>query len=222
MNVLIFGATGMVGDGVLHACLADPRVEHVLSVGRSPLGVSHPKLREHRRTDFFDYADLDPEFTASDACFFCLGVSSAGMPEAAYHRQTFELTLAAARDLAASHPGAVFCYVSGKGTDSTERGRIMWARVKGKTENALLGLPLDAYMFRPGFIRARPGKTSKTALYRIGYAVLAPLYPVLKRVAPRQVTTSEDIGRAMIAVAINGHATRVLESPEINTLATGA
>jgi uncharacterized protein YbjT (DUF2867 family) len=219
MNVLLFGATGMVGDGVLHACLADPRVEHVLSVGRSPLGVSHPKLREHRRTEFFTYAHLETELAASDACFFCLGVSSAGMSEAAYHRQTFELTLAAASALAVAHPGAVFCYVSGKGTDSTERGRIMWARVKGKTENALLSLPLNAYMFRPGIIRARPGKTSKTALYRISYAVLAPLYPVLKRVAPRQMTTSEDIGRAMIAAAITGYPKRVLESPDINTLA---
>lgn len=222
MNVLLFGATGMVGDGVLHACLADPRVEHVLAVGRSPLGISHPKLEEHRRMDFFTHTDLGAELAASDACFFCLGVSSAGMSEAEYHRQTYELTMAAAEAMAIAHPGAVFCYVSGEGTDSSERGRTMWARVKGKTENALLALPLDAYMFRPGFIRPRPGKRSKTALYRIVYAVFAPLYPILKRVAPRHVTTAENIGRAMIAAGIEGYPKRVLENPDINTLAGAA
>ena len=222
MNVLIFGATGMVGDGVLHECLADPRVTSVLAVVRSPLGVSHPKLREHRRTDFFAYADLASELAAIDACFFCLGVSAAGKSEADYHRQTFDLTLAAARALAAARPGATFCYVSGEGTDSTERGRTMWARVKGKTENALLTLPLNAYMFRPGFIRARPGARSKTPLYRALYVVLGPLYPVLKRLAPRHVTTAENVGRAMIAAAAVGYPKRVLENPDINALAAAA
>ena len=222
MNVLLFGATGMVGDGVLHECLADPRVEHVLAVCRSPLGLSHPKLEEHRRTDFFSYTDLGEELAASDACFFCLGVSSAGMSEAEYYRQTYELTIAAADAIATAHPGAAFCYVSGEGTDSSERGRTMWARVKGKTENALLALPLNAYMFRPGFIRPRPGKKSKTTLYRISYAVFAPLYPILKRVAPRHVTTAENVGRAMIAAAVEGYPKRVLENPDINTLAGAA
>src|SRR4030095_15180737 len=154
---------------------------------------SHPKLREHRRTDFHDYADLTGELRTIDACFFCLGVSSAGMSEAEYHRQTFDLTFAAARALSSTHPGAAFCYVSGEGTDSSERGRTMWARVKGKTENALLELPLNAYMFRPGFIRARPGTKSKTLLYRALYAVAEPLYPVLARFAPRHATTVENI-----------------------------
>src|SRR5437868_7814509 len=157
MNVLLFGATGMVGDGVLHECLADPRVTSVLAIGRSPLSISHPKLRQKQRTDFFSYADLTSDLATIDACFFCLGVSSVGMTEADYYRQTSDLTLAAARALAAARPGATFCYVSGEGTDSSERGRSMWARVKGKTENALLELPLKAYMFRPGFIRPRPG-----------------------------------------------------------------
>ena len=219
MNVLLFGATGMVGDGVLHECLADSRVAHVLAIGRSPIGLDHPKLEEHLRSDFFSYADLGAELAAVDACFFCIGVSSFGMSKEAYHRQTFDLTLAAARALADAHPGATLCYVSGEGTDSSESGRSMWARVKGKTENALLALPLDAYMFRPAFIRARSGKVSKTALYRIAYAVFAPLYPLLKRMAPHYVTTAEDIGRAMINAAIHGYSKRVLDSTDINTLA---
>lgn len=218
MNVLLFGATGMVGDGVLHECLIDPRIASVLAVGRSPLGVTHPKLRERRRTNFFDYTDLTRELATIDACFFCLGVSAAGMSEASYHRQTFDLTLAAARALASARPGATFCYVSGEGTDSSERGRAMWARVKGKTENALLALPLNAYMFRPGFIRPRPGVRSKTRLYRVLYPILGPLYPVLKRLVPRHVTTAENLGRAMIAVATVGYPKRVLENPDINAL----
>ena len=219
MNVLLFGGTGMVGDGVLHECLADPRVTSVLAIARSPLGVAHPKVQERRRTDFFAYSDLSRDLTAIDACFFCLGVSSAGMKEADYHRQTFDLTIAAARALASARPGATFCYVSGEGTDSSERGRTMWARVKGKTENALLALPLNAYMFRPGFIRPRPGARSKTRLYRVIYAVLGPLYPVLERLAPRHVTTAENVGRAMLAAAAGGYPKRVLENPDINTLA---
>jgi hypothetical protein len=218
MNVLLFGSSGMVGDGVLHVCLADARVDHVVSVGRSLLGINHPKLEEKLRTNFFEYSDLTSTLASTDACFFSLGVSSAGMREGDYHRQTFDLTVAAGRALAAAHPGATFCYVSGEGTDSTERGRSMWARVKGKTENALLALPLAAYMFRPGFIRARQGKTSKTTLYRMLYAVLSPLYPLLSRVAPRHVTTSENIGRAMLAVAINGYPQHVLRTTEINAL----
>jgi uncharacterized protein YbjT (DUF2867 family) len=145
-------------------------------------------------------------------------VSAAGKSEAEYRRQTFDLTLAAARALAGAHPGATFCYVSGEGTDSSARGRVMWARVKGETENALLALPLEVYMFRPGFIRARPGGQSKTALYRALYAVIGPLYPLLRKIAPRHVTTVENVGRAMIAVADRGYSKRVLENPDINAL----
>jgi len=218
MNVLLFGATGMVGDGVLHECLRHPQVDSVVAIGRSPLLVSHPRLREIRRKDFFDYRDLMEELTEIDACFFCLGVSAAGMKEADYQRQTYDLTLAAARALASAHPGATFCYVSGEGTDSSERGRMMWARVKGKTENALLMLPLSAYMFRPGFIRPRPGARMRPGFTRAMYAVTAPLYPLLKRIAAKHVTTSENVARAMIAVGARGYSKRVLENADINAL----
>lgn len=217
MNVLLFGATGMVGDAVLHECLADDRVTSVLALTRSPLGTSHRKVRELRRSDFHVYADLATELETIDACFFCLGVSAVGLSEQEYRHQTFDLTLAAGRALASAHPGAVFCYVSGEGTDSTEKGRAMWARVKGATENALLALPLKAYMFRPGFIRRREGgPPSKTLLYRLGYVLVAPLYPVLRRLAPTHMTTAENLGRAMIAVAITGYSSRVLENVDIN------
>ncbi len=221
MNVLLFGASGMVGDGVLHECLADDRVGGIVAIVRSPLKVAHPKLREILQEDFSDYSMLSEEFGAADACFFCLGVSSVGMSEADYTRLTYDLTLAAASELASAHPGAVFCYVSGEGTDSSEAGRTMWARVKGRTENALLRLPLEAYMFRPGFIRPRRGKRSKTLAYRIIYAIVAPAYPLLKLVAGSHVTTVENVGRAMLSVASSGYPKRVLGNSEIN-LAAGS
>jgi len=208
----------MVGDGVLHECHGDRRVTSVLAVTRSGLSITHPKLREIRRKDFFDYRDLSRELEEIDACFFCLGVSSVGMSERDYYHQTYELTLSAANALAAAHPNATFCYVTGEGTDSSERGKRMWARVKGKTENALLALPLDAYMFRPGFIRPRPGARSKTRLYRLAYAILNPLYPVLSKLAPKHMTTSENVAHAMLAVADVGYEKRVLENWDINKL----
>lgn len=218
MNVLLFGATGMVGDGVLHECLRDPRVDSVLAITRSPLDTTHAKLRELRRKDFLDYRDIAAEFENIDACFFCLGVSSVGMKEADYYHLTYDLTLCAASALANARPNATFCYVSGEGTDSSERGRRMWARVKGKTENALLALPLDAYMFRPGFIRPRPGARSKTLWIRLAYAVLNPLYPVLSKLAPRHMTTLENVAHAMLAVADVGYEKRVLENSDINAV----
>lgn len=208
----------MVGEGVLHECLADPGVASVLAVTRSPLTVSHAKLRERQHPNFFDYRDLAADFAAIDACFFCLGVSSAGMREAGYRRLTYDIALAAAQTLAAVHPRATFCYVSGEGTDSTARGRVMWARVKGATENAILALPLEAYMFRPGFIRPRPGARIKSRVNRIVYTVLGPLYPVLRRFASGHVTTTENVARAMIAVAAHGYSKRILENPDINAL----
>ncbi|MFL5481712.1 MAG: NAD(P)H-binding protein [Gemmatimonadaceae bacterium] len=220
MKVLLFGATGMVGDGVLHECLEDSRIASVLAVTRSALSITHAKLREIRRKDFFDYRDLSRELEEVDACFFCLGVSSVGMSERDYHHQTYELTMSAATAVAAAHPNATFCYVTGEGTDSSERGKRMWARVKGKTENALLALPLDAYMFRPGFIRPRPGARSKTRWYRLTYAILNPLYPVLSRLAPKHMTTSENVAHAMLAVADVGYEKRVLENWDINALAS--
>ena len=206
----------MVGRGVLNECLRDDRVREVLSVQRSSSSTSHPKLRELIRGDFFDYHDARDAFRGADACFFCLGVTAVGKSEEEYHHLTFDLTLVAARTLAELNPGMTFCYVSGQGTDSSERGRIMWARVKGKTENALLRLPLRAYMLRPGYIQPLGGIKSKTRVYRLLYQVLAPLYPVLKRLTPNLVTTNEVVGRAMIELAVRGHASPVLEVRDIN------
>lgn len=222
MNVVVFGATGMVGAGVLSECLEDPRVQSILVVGRTPCGVRHPKLREIIRSDFFDYSDVTADLKGQNACFFCLGVSAVGMTEAAYHRLTYELTLAAATALADLNLGLTFCYVSGEGTDSTESGRAMWARVKGKTENHLLRLPFNAYMFRPGFIRPVKGFRPKTRLYQAFYGVFGPLYPLLRRLLPAHVTTSENLGRAMIRVAAEGCSQHVLENPDINALAVTA
>lgn len=212
----------MVGSGVLTECLEHPRVQSVLVVGRTPCGVAHPGLRELIRSDFFDYGDARADLKGHDACFFCLGVSSAGMTEAAYHRLTYDLTLSAATALADLNPGLTFCYVSGEGTDSTERGRFMWARVKGKTENHLLRMAFKAYMFRPGFIQPLKGVRSKTKLYQAVYNMIGPVFPLIKRLLPRHVTTTENVGRAMIQVAAHGYTKRVLENPDINALAVTA
>ena len=210
----------MVGAGVLLECLDDPRVQSVLAIGRSPTGRSHPKLREILRTDFFSYDGLQSEFASCDACFFCLGVTSVGLDEAEYTRLTYDLTTAAARAMAAVNRNMTFCYVSGVGTDSTGRGRTMWARVKGTTENAIFALPFKAaFMFRPGFIQPVKGVRSKTAWYQAVYNVLAPVSPLLLRLAPNQVTTTARLGRAMIEVADRGFDERILHPREINALA---
>lgn len=209
----------MVGAGVLIECLEDPRVRSILVLGRTPSGVVHPKLRELLRSDFFDYSDAQAELKGQDACFFCLGVSAAGMTEAAYYRLTYELTVSAASVLADRNPDLTFCYVSGEGTDSSERGRFMWARVKGKTENHLLRMPFKAYMFRPGFIQPLKGVRSKTTMYQALYNVLQPLHPLLRRLLPSHVTTTVNVGRAMIRVAASGYSKRVLENTDINMLA---
>ena len=205
MKVALFGATGMVGTGALLACLDDRRVESVVAIGRTPTGRAHPKLREVLHADFFNYDSLQAEFSSADACFFCLGVSAAGRSEADYTRQTYDLTLTAARAMVAANPRMTFCYVSGVGTDSTEQGRTMWARVKGRTENALLALPFKAaYMFRPGFIQPMDGIRSKTAWYQAFYTLSAPLYPLLHRLFPQYSTTTAHLGRAFIEVAATG------------------
>lgn len=214
MKVIVFGASGMVGHGVLRECLVDPDVTGVLVVGRSPLGRSHEKLTEAVVPDLTDQSTVD--FTGYDACFFCLGVSSAGMSEEAYRRITYDFTMAAARPLAAVNPGATFTYVSGLGTDSTEQGRTMWARVKGKTENDLLALFPNAYMFRPGAIVPMRGATSRTTLYRVAYKIATPLFPLIKRL--KSVTTTEQIGRAMLRVAKSGAPEKILDPRAINAL----
>jgi uncharacterized protein YbjT (DUF2867 family) len=223
MKVILFGATGMVGQGVLRECLLDPDVQQILSIVRTPSGQQHPKLRELVHTNFFDYSAIEPELTGYDACFFSLGVSSAGMDEAKYKHLTYDLTLAAATTLARLNPHMTFLYVSGAGTDSTERGRIMWARVKGKTENALLKLPFRAaYMFRPGFIQPLHGIRSKTKLYQFFYTSLNPILPLLKAAFPKSITTTEELARAMINVARNGYSKPSLDVSDIVRAASSA
>ncbi len=208
----------MVGQGVLRECLLAPDVERVLTIGRTATGQRHDKLDEIVHSDLLDLSAIEDRLSGYDACFFCLGVTSAGMKEADYRRITYDVTLAVARTLARRNPDMAFVYVSGQGTDSTERGRSMWARVKGATENALLALPLRAYMFRPGFIQPLHGIRSRTRLYRLAYRVAAPLVPLARRFFPGQITTTETIGRAMLHVARTGAPKRILETPDINAL----
>jgi uncharacterized protein YbjT (DUF2867 family) len=219
MNVLIFGATGMVGQGVLRECLLDPDVQLVQTIGRSATGLEHEKLREIVHQDMTSYTSLDVQLSGCDACFFCLGVSSSGMKEDEYERVTYGITMAAAEVLSRLNPMMTFIYVSGAGTDSSEHGRIMWARVKGRTENALLRLPFKAaYMFRPGVIEPLHGVRSKTPAYRIGYALVGPLLPLLRRAFPNSILTTEQIGLAMLSVAKHGAQKRILESKDIRAV----
>ncbi|WP_422097629.1 epimerase [Variovorax sp.] len=220
MKVLVFGATGMVGFGVLRECLLAPDVEEVVAVGRRPSGQQHPKLRDLVLPDMYDYTAAEPRLTGFDACFFCLGVSSVGMKEDAYRRVTYDLTLAAATVLARLNPEMTFAYVTGAGTDSSERGRSMWARVKGATENVLLKLPFRAaYMFRPGAIQPLHGANTKTPLYKAGIVLLTPVFGLARRLWPHLVTTTENMGLAMLAVARHGASKRVLDPLDINDLA---
>ncbi len=219
MKVILFGATGMVGQGVLRECLVDPDVESVLSVGRGPTGQQHVKLREIVHGDFTDFSAIESELSGYDACFFCLGVSSLGMDAERYRHLTYDVTMAAATTLAKLNPGMVFTYVTGRGTDSTEQGSRRWARVKGKTENDLLELPFRAaYMFRPNGIQPLYGVRSKTGWINAVYAVSAPLLSYLVRAAPGIMTTSERLGRAMIKVARSGYPKPILESEDINAI----
>jgi uncharacterized protein YbjT (DUF2867 family) len=221
MNVAIFGASGMVGQGVLLECLRDTGVERVLVVSRSTAGQQDAKLREVLVKDLFDVASYATELTGLDACFFCLGVSSAGMTEEDYRHLTYDLTIAVAKEIAARNPSLCFIYVSGAGTDSTERGRTMWARLKGATENALLAMPFrSAFMFRPGIIQPLDGIRSKTRAYRILYMLTAPVLPLLRRAFPNSVLTTREMGQAMLAVARNGWQRPVLESKDIHAAAT--
>jgi uncharacterized protein YbjT (DUF2867 family) len=222
MKAILFGARGMVGQGVLRECLLDPSVEQVLSVNRSPGGQQNAKLTEIVHKDFFDFSAVESQLTGYDACFYCAGPSAAGMTEDDYFHATYDMTLAAARTLARVHPAMTFIYISGAGTDSTEKGRTMWARVKGKTENALLRLPFKAaYMFRPGIIQPLHGIQSRTSGYRIFYAVTRPLLPLLRWLLPQYVTTTELLGQAMIRVAQSGYPKRILETRDINQVSLG-
>jgi uncharacterized protein YbjT (DUF2867 family) len=219
MKVILFGATGMVGQGALRECLLDPGVENVLAVVRRSTGQRHEKLREIVHRDFLDFSTIEGELAGYDACLFALGVSSAGMSEPDYVRVTYDVTMAAARAILRSNQALTFVFVSGASTDSTEKGRVMWARVKGRTENALLRMPFKAsYMFRPGYIQPLHGIVSSTKLLRVMYAVVGPLYPVWKTLFPDHVTTTEVLGRAMIRAARQGAPPRVLENRDINAL----
>ncbi|MFD5700934.1 Rossmann-fold NAD(P)-binding domain-containing protein [Streptomyces lasiicapitis] len=222
MKVIVFGATGMVGQGVLRECLRDPAVTDVLVVGRTRIDAEHPKLKQLVHRDLAELMardDTQEQMSGYDACFFNLGVSSFRMTEDDYRRVTYDLTLTVARALSAWNPGLTFVYVSGRGTDSTEKGRVMWARVKGRTENDLLALPMNTYLFRPGYIQPLHGIRSKTRLYRALYVVAVPLFPLIRRLAPEQVTTTEQLGRAMINVATDGAPVSHLETKDINKAA---
>ena len=215
IRAIITGATGMVGEGVLHECLQHPDVEQVLVLNRKPGGVAHPKLTEILHQNFQDLSPIQDRLTGYNACFFCLGVSSVGMAEADYHRLTYDLTLHVARTLVERNPEMTFCYVSGAGTDSTEKGRLMWARVKGKTENHLRQLPFrQVYAFRPGFIKPTPGLKNTLPAYRY----LGWLYPVFRFLTPQFVSTLRQLGLAMINAAIKGYEKPVLEVRDIVAL----
>ncbi|MGC4749329.1 NAD-dependent epimerase/dehydratase family protein [Micromonospora sp. DT201] len=215
MRVVIFGATGMVGQGVLRECLLADDVREVVTVGRRPTGAQDPKLRELTVADVGEFDAVRAELTGVDACFYCLGVSSLGVSEATYTRVSHDYPLAAARLLAEVSPQVTFIYVSGQGTDSSGEGRVMWARVKGRTENAIIALLPNGYAARPGFIQPTHGMVSKTRWYRIGYAITRPLVPMLRRWLPNQITTTEGIGRAMLRVARQGSPVRVLGNREL-------
>jgi len=214
MKVILFGATGMVGQSVLRECLRDDGVEAVLSVGRRASGQTHPKLRELVRADLFDFDGGAAELRGYDACFFCLGVSSAGMSEADYTRMTHDLTLGWAKALAKLNPAMTFEYVSGRGTG----GKAMWAQVKGRTEDELLALFPSAYMIRLGILRPMNGEVSSTRWTRVAYAAMKPLLPLVRAVAPGMVLTSEELGRAMIHAARAGAPKRVLEISDLRAL----
>lgn len=223
MNIVLFGATGMIGQGVLRECLLDPDVQRVVSVGRSATGQQHPKLREIVHRDLHDFSAIEPELTGFDACFFCLGIASAGMSEEDYSRVTYGIAAAAGETLARLNPNMTFIFVSGAGADSTESGRIMWARVKGKAENAILRMPFrGAFVFRPAFVQPLHGIRSRTKLYRVLYTVVGPLIPLIRRFFPGSVTTTVEVGRAMLNVARTGAPKRILESKDIRRASQGA
>ena len=216
VNAIVTGSTGMVGEGVLHECLLHPDVESVLVINRKPCGVTHPKLTEIIHADFFDLSAIESRLTGYNACFFCLGVSSIGMKEPEYTRVSYTLTMNVARTLSRLNPGMTFCYVSGAGTDGTEKGKIMWARVKGKTENDLAKLPFRAaYAFRPAFMLPTKGLKNTLSFYKY----VDWLYPVVHPLFPGSFGTLKDLGLAMINSVIRGSDKKVLNSSDIATLA---
>jgi uncharacterized protein YbjT (DUF2867 family) len=212
IKVIVTGGTGMVGEGVMHECLLHPDIEEVLIINRKPYGSTHPKLREMILPDFFDLHSLENKLSGYDACLFCLGVSSIGMKEPEFTRLTHALTLGFAETLCKQNPNMVFCYISGSGTDSTEKGRLMWARVKGRTENDLMKLPFkQVFVFRPGFMKPTPGLKNTLPSYKY----ITWMFPFLKLVLPRLVTTLKEMGLAMIETSLNGYEKKVVEVKDI-------
>jgi uncharacterized protein YbjT (DUF2867 family) len=213
MKVIIFGATGMVGQGTLRECLLASDVDEVITVVRTPTGVRHPKLREVTLADFADLTPIESELTGADACFYCLGISSVGVDEQTYTRVSYDYPMAAARTLAKINPDLTFVYVSGASTNVDSRQ--MWARVKGRTEKAIIDLLPNGYAFRPGFIQPTYGAKSKTGWYNTVYAIVAPLVPLLARIAPGYVNTTDRLGRAMLHAARTGFPHHIVENREL-------
>lgn len=221
MKVIVTGATGMVGKGVLLECLDHPQVTQVLAIGRSSLGMSHPKLKELIHKDFLDFSTVKDQLVGFDACYLCMGVSAGGLKEEQYHKLTYEYTLTLARTLVELNPDMTCTYVSGEGTDSTEQGKSMWARVKGKTENDLLKLGFkQAYMFRPGAIIPLRGIKSKTKAYQFMYDYFMWLVKLIKWIAPQSVVNTTQIGAAMINVTLHGYDKKIIRPADILKLST--
>lgn len=216
LKAIITGTTGMVGEGVLHECLQDPQVEEVLIINRKPSGISHPKLKEIIHANFFDLSSIAAQLSGYNACFFCLGVTSVGLKEPEYYRLTYTLTMHMAETLSRMNADMTFCYVSGAGTDSTEKGRSMWARVKGKTENDLGKLPFKAtYNFRPGFIKPTPGLKNAHSFYKY----INWLFPIGRALSPKSFVTLHEVGQAMIQVGLNGFDKKIVDGNDIIALA---
>lgn len=218
MKVVVYGATRMVGQGVVMECIADPRINSVLCVGRRPSGVLHLKVHDLIRPDLFDYSDIGNAFKGVDACFYSLGITSVGMDEASYKRVTVDMTVAAANALAKANPTMTFCFVSGGGTDSSGTGPVMWARVKGQAENALFAMQFRTHAFRPGLIQPTKGIRSKTGWYNVFYALFGPIYAVFGGLMGNFATTTDNLGRAMIRVALEGSDVRILHNADINRI----
>jgi uncharacterized protein YbjT (DUF2867 family) len=216
IKAVLTGATGMVGEGVLHECLLHDNVESVLVIGRRPSGISHPKLKEIVHSNLYDLSRLENQLSGYNACFFCLGTTSLGKSEEEYYKISYTLTMHFAETLSRLNKGMTFCYVSGAGTDTSEKGKLMWARVKGKTENDLLKLPFEnVYNFRPGYIQPTKGLKNTLGPYKL----LSWMYPLLKALFPKYVSTLREIGIAMINTVTKGYDKNIIEIPDIRKLA---